>query len=204
MNPLLLKPEADTRSQIILMDRVGHALGMLPWLDRSMQAWPPITTALDHLKDEDNTVVIEEPGSPAEINLRHSDSIGMHVARSAGARCVLGSDFDRGGAFAHLHGTWVLRSPYQRKMLRGFVLNKFCSDAHLLAPARQMLEAISGIPTIGTSGMWWVDGLPEKDGVLSGKGYLGDGVRTIIAIIAYQHISNVEGFHTLRNAEEIH
>ncbi len=68
-------------------------------------------------------------------------------------------------------------------MLRGFVLNKFRGDA-LLAPARQMLEVMTGIPTIATSGMWWIDGLPEEDGILPYKGYPEDGVRTIIAVIA--------------------
>ena len=108
MNPLLLKPEADTRSQVVLMGQVDHALGELPWRGRSERVWPQIAAALDALRASHDVVVIEGAGSPAEINLMASDVVNLRVARHADARCLLVADIDRGGAFAHLYGTWAL------------------------------------------------------------------------------------------------
>ncbi|MEZ5642031.1 MAG: hypothetical protein R3E70_08235 [Burkholderiaceae bacterium] len=108
MNPLLLKPEADTRSQVVLMGQVDHALAELPWRGRSERVWPQIAAALDALRASHDVVVIEGAGSPAEINLMASDVVNLRVARHADARCLLVADIDRGGAFAHLYGTWAL------------------------------------------------------------------------------------------------
>ncbi|MCD6664739.1 MAG: cobyric acid synthase, partial [Hydrogenophaga sp.] len=139
MNPLLLKPEADTRSQVVLMGEVSRELSDMPWRGRSEKVWPHITTALDVLRTDNDVVVIEGAGSPAEINLHASDIVNMRVARHAQARCLLVTDIDRGGAFAHLYGTWALLPPDERTLIKGFVLNKFRGDASLLAPAPQML-----------------------------------------------------------------
>jgi adenosylcobyric acid synthase len=114
---------------------------------------------------ENDVVVIEGAGSPAEINLTASDIVNLRVAQHAGAACLLVTDIDRGGAFAHLYGTWALLPETDRALIRGFVLNKFRGDAALLAPAPQMLQDLTGIPTVATLPMWWQHGLPEEDGV---------------------------------------
>ena len=89
-------------------------------------------------------IVIEGAGSPAEINLQSSDVVNLRVARHADAACLLVSDIDRGGAFAHLYGTWALMPEDDRRRLKGFVLNRFRGDASLLAPApERMLELTS-------------------------------------------------------------
>ena len=108
MNPLLLKPEADTHSQVVLMGQVDEELSRMPWRGRSASVWPQIAAALDALRAENDVVVIEGAGSPAEINLTASDVVNLRVARHADARCLLVTDIDRGGAFAHLYGTWAL------------------------------------------------------------------------------------------------
>jgi len=115
MNPVLLKPEADTRSQVVLMGEVDRELGDTPWRERSEKVWPHITAALDALCAENDVVVIEGAGSPAEINLHASDIVNMRVARHVQARCLLVTDIDRGGAFAHLYGTWALLPGPDRK-----------------------------------------------------------------------------------------
>lgn len=200
MNPLLLKPEADTRSQVVLLGEVSRELSDMPWRGRSDKVWPHITAALDALREENDVVVIEGAGSPAEINLHASDIVNMRVARHAQARCLLVTDIDRGGAFAHLYGTWALLPEDERALIKGFVLNKFRGDASLLAPAPQMLQELTGVPVVATLPMWWQHGLPEEDGVFDDRTRAAGAVKTTIAVIAWPRISNLDEFQPLKNA----
>ncbi|NWF44487.1 cobyric acid synthase [Hydrogenophaga sp. D2P1] len=199
MNPLLLKPEADTRSQVVLMGQVSEELSTMPWRGRSEKVWPAITAALDALRAENDVVVIEGAGSPAEINLHASDIVNMRIARHAQARCLLVTDIDRGGAFAHLYGTWALLPEDERALIKGFVLNKFRGDATLLAPGPQMLQELTGVPTVATLPMWWQHGLPEEDGVFDDRTLASGAVQTTIAVIAWPRISNLDEFQPLKN-----
>ena len=200
MNPMLLKPERDTHSQVVLMGQVSAELTAMPWRGRSERVWPAITQALDSLRASHDVVVIEGAGSPAEINLHASDIVNMRVARHAGAQCVLVTDIDRGGAFAHLYGTWALLPADEQALIKGFVLNKFRGDAALLAPAPQMLQERTGVPTIATLPMWWQHGLPEEDGIFDARTSAGAGpIHTRIAIVAYPRISNLDEFQPLKN-----
>ena len=200
MNPLLLKPEGDTRSQVVLLGQVNAELTQQPWRGRSARVWPHIQQALDELRAAHDVVVIEGAGSPAEINLQSSDIVNMRVAQLAQAACLLVTDIDRGGAFAHLYGTWALLDEADRKLLRGFVLNKFRGDATLLAPAPEQLEQRTGVPTVAVLPMWWQHGLPEEDGwfqPLASAGTSGPVRR--IAVLAYPRISNLDEFQPLAN-----
>ena len=199
MNPLLLKPEADTHSQVVLMGQVSAELTAMPWRGRSEKVWPQIAAALDALRAENDVVVIEGAGSPAEINLHASDIVNMRVARHARARCLLVTDIDRGGAFAHLYGTWALLPEDERALIHGFVLNKFRGDASLLAPAPQMLQDLTGVPTVATIPMQWRHGLPEEDGVFDDRTLSAGAVHTTVAVIAYPRISNLDEFQPLKN-----
>ncbi len=200
MNPLLLKPESDTRSQVVLMGQADPQLSAMPWRERSRHVWPQIAAALDDLRARHDLVVIEGAGSPAEINLRESDFVNLATARHADARALLVTDIDRGGAFAHLYGTWSLLEPEDRARLRGFVLNRFRGDAALLAPGPEMLQQLTGVPTVGVLPMWRGHGLPEEDGME------GDWRRPAaarpgdlhIAIVAAPRISNLDEFQPLR------
>ena len=199
MNPLLLKPEADTHSQVVLLGEVNHALTQTPWRERSEKVWPYIANALDALRAENDIVVIEGAGSPAEINLMDSDIVNLRVARHADARCLLVADIDKGGAFAHLYGTWALLSPIDQARISGFVLNKFRGDVHLLAPAPQMLEELTHIPTVAVLPMWWKHGLPEEDGVFDDRNHASGTITKTVAVIAYPRISNLDEFQPLKN-----
>ena len=214
MNPLLLKPERDTHSQVVLMGQVDQALSRMPWRGRSASVWPVIHGALDQLIAENDVVVIEGAGSPAEINLSSSDIVNMRVAQHAHAACLLVTDIDRGGAFAHLYGTWALLPENERVLIKGYVLNKFRGDASLLAPAPQMLQDLTGIPTVATLPMWWHHGLPEEDGVFDDRTAMAPTLVTActalppegapaawrtVAVIAYPRISNLDEFQPLRN-----
>jgi adenosylcobyric acid synthase len=198
MNPLLLKPERDTHSQVILFGKVDEALTRQPWQGRSASVWPRIAQALDELRAENDVVVIEGAGSPAEINLKAGDIVNMRVALHADAACLLVTDIDRGGAFAHLYGTWSLLEPDERARIHGFVLNKFRGDPALLAPAPQMLQQWTGIPTVATLPMWWQHGLPEEDGWFHPPPGADTGRATrTIAVVAYPRISNLDEFQPL-------
>jgi adenosylcobyric acid synthase len=199
MNPLLLKPERDTHSQVVLMGQVDEALTAMPWRGRSLKVWPQIAAALDELIAENDVVVIEGAGSPAEINLSSSDIVNMRVALHSNAACLLVTDIDRGGAFAHLYGTWALLPQEERALIKGFVLNKFRGDASLLAPAPQMLQDLTGIPTVATLPMWWQHGLPEEDGVFDDRSTAQGAVTKTVAVIAYPRISNLDEFQPLKN-----
>ncbi|MBH1963820.1 MAG: cobyric acid synthase [Comamonadaceae bacterium] len=227
MNPLLLKPEADTHSQVVLMGQVSAELTALPWRGRSERVWPQIAAALDALRAENDVVVIEGAGSPAEINLMANDIVNLRVARHADARCLLVTDIDRGGAFAHLYGTWALLPEEDRARIKGFVLNKFRGDAALLAPAPQQIEELTQVPVVAVVPMRFGHGLPEEDGLFDdsaigssvlGKeavngavpGAVSSGLDTTslrphhIAIIAYPRISNLDEFQPLKNVPGLH
>jgi adenosylcobyric acid synthase len=199
MNPLLLKPEADTRSQVVLLGEVNQVLSDTPWRGRSEKVWPQIAASLDALRAEHDVVVIEGAGSPAEINLMANDIVNLRVARHADARCLLVTDIDKGGAFAHLYGTWALLPPEDQARMTGFVLNKFRGDASLLAPAPEMLQELTGVPTVAVLPMWWQHGLPEEDGVFDDRSRATGVVTTTVAVVAYPRISNLDEFQPLKN-----
>ena len=106
MNPVLLKPEADTRSQVVVLGEADLALSQLPWRERRAHLWPVVRDSLHSLLGDYDVVLIEGAGSPAEINLRDGDIVNMAVALEVEAPVLLCCDIDRGGAFAHLLGTW--------------------------------------------------------------------------------------------------
>ena len=198
MNPVLLKPEADTRSQVVLLGQVNREITELPWRERKAHLWPHVQGALHSLMDEFDVVVIEGAGSPAEVNLRASDIVNMRVALEARAKVLLASDIDRGGSFAHLLGTWHCLTAEERALLRGFILNRFRGDARLLSPAPEWLEAQTGVPTVGVVPMLDIP-LPEEDGVWAetGEARGGDQDDGFVAIARLPRVSNLDEFAPL-------
>jgi adenosylcobyric acid synthase len=194
MNPVLVKPEGERRSQVVIDGRPDLALSELPWRERGPALWPPIERALRSLLDEYELVVIEGAGSPAEINLRSTDLANMRVAHAAGASVLLVADIDRGGAFAHLYGTWALLDEPDRATIRAFVLNKFRGDPSLLPPAPAELERLTGVPVAGVL-PWLEHGLPDEDGAAQRT---GQGPK--VAVVRYPTASNLD---ELRAAEQV-
>jgi adenosylcobyric acid synthase len=165
MNPVLLKPQGDRTSQVVVN---GHPSGLLrsaDFIERKRDLWPHVETALATLRDEYELVIAEGAGSPAEVNLRAGDIVNMRVARHANAVTLLAGDIDRGGVFAHLLGTLELLEPEDRALIRGFVINRFRGDPSLLAPAIEDLERRTGVPVLGV--VPWLDALriAEEDAV---------------------------------------
>ncbi len=202
MNPVLLKPESDTGSQVVRLGRVDHQLSRMPWQDRSERLWPDVRESLDDLLAAHELVVIEGAGSPAEINLAAKDIVNMRVADHADAPVLLVADIDRGGAFAHLYGTWALLPQEQRTRLAGFVLNRFRGDASLLPPGPEDLERLTGVPTIGVMPMLAHD-LPDEDGghlhrAEAGREAAGD--LPVVAVVRYPSASNLDEYTLLEQA----
>jgi len=200
MNPVLLKPESETHSQVIVMGQRNDALAAIDWRERGPHLWPTIRASLDQLLDTNEVVVIEGAGSPAEINLQATDLVNMRVAAHAAAATLIVSDIDRGGAFAHLFGTFQLLSAEHRALIRGFVLNRFRGDRALLEPGPRMLETLTGVPTLAVLPLWRGHGLPEEDGLFGGEAAptaAGCAAMRSIAIVAYPQISNLDEFAPL-------
>ncbi|MCY7366590.1 MAG: cobyric acid synthase CobQ [Chamaesiphon sp.] len=150
MNPILLKPQGDMTSQVILMgEAVGRVQAADYYRDYFDRGWAAITDCLDKLATEFDYIVCEGAGSPAEINLKHRDLTNMRVATYLQANTVLVADIDRGGVFAHIVGTLELLEPEERALIKGFVINKFRGQRSLLESGITWLEQRTGIPVIG-------------------------------------------------------
>ena len=133
MNPVLIKPEGDSNSQVILMGRPWSTLQAKTYYEKKAILWEYVTAALDRLRNTYDLVIIEGAGSPAELNLKRGDIVNMAVARYAQSPVLLAGDIDRGGIFAQLLGTLWLLEPDERVLVRGLVVNKFRGDFTLLA-----------------------------------------------------------------------
>ena len=162
-NPILLKPEADIRDKVVVLGKVDRVLAHLPWRERAPYLWEIVRDAYDRVAGDTDIVVLEGAGDPAEVNLAGVDLANLRIGRHANAPMLVVCDIDRGGAFAHLYGTWALLDPIDRRRVAGFVLNRFRGDPTLLAPGPAILEQKTGVPTLGVVPM--VDhGLPDEDG----------------------------------------
>lgn len=199
MNPVLLKPEADARSQVVVMGRPWRTLAAGRYYRHHAELWPVITAALDRLRDAYELVILEGAGSPAELNLSAGDMVNMAVARHALAPVLLVGDIDRGGVFAQLLGTLWLLGSEERALVRGLVVNKFRGDPALFTEGVRILEQRSGVPVLGV--VPYLPGLaiPEEDAVVLesavGGGPPKDGID--IAVIRLPRIANFDDFDPL-------
>jgi adenosylcobyric acid synthase len=164
MNPVLVKPEADMQSQVVVHGQADPEMSARPWRERAGALWPLVEASLRSLLDEYDLVVMEGAGSPAEINLADCDMTNLRSASTADAAVLMVCDVDRGGAFAHLYGTWALLEAEQQARIGGFVLNKFRGDPELLDGAPERLRELTGVPLAGVV-PWVPHGLPDEDGV---------------------------------------
>ena len=200
MNPVLLKPETERSSQVIVLGRPDGTSDAVGYFGRTGALWPIVTGALDRLRAEYDVVVMEGAGSPAEINLRDREIVNMAVARYAGSPVLLIADIDRGGVFASLVGTMELLEPPEAKLVRAFVINKFRGDQSILDPGLVMLEERTGVPTAGVLPYFTDIHIPEEDALYldNPAGYDAGGALLDIAIVRFPHIANFDDFDPLR------
>jgi len=202
MNPVLLKPESETSSQVVVRGVVDAALGAVPWRERAELLWPVASEALASLLRDYDLVVLEGAGSPAEINLSGSDMTNLRAADAADAAVLMVCDIDRGGAFAHLYGTWALLDRDQRARVGGFVLNKFRGDAELLDGAPQRLRELTGVPMVGLV-PWLAHGLPDEDGIAEPSPAAAGTDRPRVAVVTYPAASNLDELKPLEQVADL-
>jgi adenosylcobyric acid synthase len=165
MNPVLIKPEADSRSQVVVMGRPWKTLEAREYYPKKDILWKEVTAALDRLRAQYELVIIEGAGSAAELNLRAGDIVNMAVARYANAPVLLAGDIDRGGIFAQLIGTVWLLEPEERELVKGLIANKFRGDISLFEDGVRILEEKSGVPVLGVVPYLYDLFIPEEDAV---------------------------------------
>ncbi|MEU6747835.1 cobyric acid synthase [Spirillospora sp. NPDC046719] len=157
MNPVLLKPGSDRRSQVVVLGRPVAEVDALQYGDHKERLRGVVKESLDQLRSEYDVVVCEGAGSPAEINLRAGDIVNMGLARMADLPVVVVGDIDRGGVFASLFGTVALLEPADQALIAGFVVNKFRGAKELLEPGLEQLRRLTGRPVLGV--LPWTLGL---------------------------------------------
>jgi len=204
MNPVLLKPEADSRSQVVLLGRPYLSIPANEYYKLKDELWPVVTRSLDTLRARYDAVVIEGAGSPAEGNLKYGDIVNMSVARYSGAPVLLVGDIDRGGVFASLLGTLWLFEPEERELVRGLVINKFRGDRSLLGSGLEFLKEKSGVPVVGVIPYFQDIRLPEEDAVaLEQCKPNRQGAWIDIAVVRLPHISNFDDFDPFKQQERV-
>ena len=198
MNPILLKPTNDVGSQVIVNGEVLGTMSAREYFRYKKKLVPEVQKAYDTLAGENDILVIEGAGSPAEINLKDEDLVNMGMAKMAKAPVLLVGDIDRGGVFAQLIGTVELLEEEERSMVKGLIINKFRGDKTILDPGIKMLEEKIGIPVIGTAP--YLDIQVEDEDSLTERFDRNEEIGLIdIAVIRLPRISNFTDFNPFEN-----
>ena len=204
MNPILLKPEGEMRSQVVVMGRPQAVASAREYYELKQTIWETATSALDRLRGDYDVVVIEGAGSPAEINLKQHDIVNMRVARYADAPVLLVADIDRGGVFAQLVGTMVLLEPEERALVKGHVINKFRGDQSLLTPGLDFLRERTGVPVAGVLPHFFDIHIPEEDSLGLTHGLTSELETAVdVAVMRLPHIANFDDFDPLRHEKAV-
>lgn len=189
MNPILLKPNSDMGSQVIVNGTVRGNMAASIYYDHKDELLREALKAYDRLAEKSDLIVIEGAGSPAEINLRQNDIVNMGLATEIDAPVVLVCDIDKGGVFASLYGTVMLLEPEERDLIKGFIINKFRGDVELLKPGIDMIVDKIGIPCLGVM-PYRRFRIDDEDSVAERIQYSGTGGALSIGVIGLSHISN--------------
>lgn len=196
MNPILLKPSSDIGSQVIVNGEIRGQMSAAEYFKMKRQLIPDILEAYNSLAEENDIIVIEGAGSPAEINLRSDDIVNMGMAELVDAPVLLAGDIDRGGVFAQLYGTVALLEERERARIGGLIVNKFRGDESILRPGLAMLEEKTGIPVLGVVPYLRVH-VDDEDSLAPCLENQGGKKPLDIAVVRLPRISNFTDFSLL-------
>ncbi len=197
MNPVLLKPNSETGSQVVIQGRPVGNMSVRAYHAYKAQAFLKVEESFRRLAANHEVIVLEGAGSIAEVNLKSHDIVNLRAAELAGAPVLLVADIDRGGVFASLLGTLELLTPAERARVAGLIINRFRGDAELLRPGIELIEDRTGVPVLGV--VPWLDlKLPEEDSVaLARKGRNVGAGELRIGVVRLPHIANYSDFDPL-------
>ena len=202
MNPILLKPSSDMGSQVIVNGEVWSQLSAREYFKRKKDLVPEVMRAYETLSAQNDVIVIEGAGSPAEINLKQDDYyVNMGMAKLAKAPVLLVGDIDPGGVFAQLYGTVELVDPDEREMIKGVIINKFRGDVSILDPGIGMLEDLIHIPVVGIVPYMRLD-IDDEDS-LSSRLVNKAAALVDIAVVRLPRLSNFTDFRALEAVEGV-
>jgi adenosylcobyric acid synthase len=211
MNPILLKPEGDSRSQVILMGRPLAAMEAREYYRNRTQMLSVVEQALASLRAQYDLVIIEGAGSPVELNLKRNDLVNMRMAQIADAPVLLVGDIDRGGIFASLLGTLMLLEEADRQRVKGLIVNKFRGDISLWRDGEEILAARSGLPVLGTVPFFRDISIAEEDVVALDEGTAAlqrlapsTEPQLEVVIIRLPYLSNYDEFDALAADPMVH
>lgn len=202
MNPILLKPTSDVGSQVIVNGEVRQNMRAAEYFKYKKSLIPDIMAAYNALAAENDIIVVEGAGSPAEINLKSEDIVNMGLAKMLKAPVLLAGDIDRGGVFAQLVGTMMLLEKEEQQMVKGLIINKFRGDRRILEPGIEMLKAYTPVPVVGVVPYMQVD-VDDEDSLAdrldrhTAKGMLD------IAVIRVPRMSNFTDFNALERMQGV-
>lgn len=204
MNPILLKPTSDSGSQVIVNGEIYGTMRAQEYYTKKQELIPYILKAYHALAAENDIIVLEGAGSPAEINLKSVDIVNLGMAELSDSPAILVGDIDRGGVFASLYGTIMLLDDAERRRIRGIVINKFRGDVEILKSGLTMLEELTGIPVLGVVPYLPLE-LDDEDSLserLSRREAAAESLLDV-AVIRFPRISNFTDFEALEQVEGV-
>ncbi len=206
MNPLLLKPNSEHTTQVVLNGKPIGNRSAYEYFRREgrEELRAAVNEAFDRLARKFNPIVMEGAGSVSEINLRDSDIVNMPMARHANADVILVADIDRGGVFASCYGSIMLQTPEDRQRIKGIIMNKFRGDIRLFEEGRRMIEELCHVPVLGVVPMFKDIVIEEEDSVeLERKMRSAADGKVNVAVVLLRHISNFTDFDVIERDERV-
>ncbi|WP_457577735.1 cobyric acid synthase [Desulfomarina sp.] len=208
MNPVLLKPNSDTGSQIIVAGQPVGNMSVLEYNSYKPECWATVCDCYDSLAREYDVIVLEGAGSPGEVNLKADDIVNMKMAHYAQSPVLLVGDIDRGGVYASFVGIMEVLAQWERRLVAGFIVNKFRGQASLLASAHTYVREHTGREVFGVIPYLSHLGLPEEDSVSFKKGLFNrekDGGESVeIVLLNLPHISNFTDVEPFLDEPDVH
>ncbi|WP_197283199.1 cobyric acid synthase [Clostridium intestinale] len=200
MNPILLKPTSDRKSQVVLLGKPWDNLDAVDYFERKKVLKKEVIKVYEEISKEHELIVIEGAGSPAEINLS-DEFVNMGMAKIANSPVLLVGDIDKGGVFASIYGTVMLLPEDERKLIKGIIINKFRGSIELLEPGLKQIEELTGIPVVGVIPHFKLD-LEDEDSVTDFNKFKRSG-ELKVGVIKLPYMSNFTDFNSLALSPDV-